>query len=308
MSDFFNPDLERPQLLDMEDASFPDEDTLEPIYNLIVTVKAPNTVGALLSIQHRLRPESSILFLQNGMGIVDQVNDKVFPDPETRPNYMIGIISHGVNSHAQGLFAATHAGQGTISMGILPRQNTNADTTPTTPVSSRYILRTVCRSPVLAAVGATPTEVLQAQLEKLAINAIINPLTAIADARNGAILHNMHFKRAIRLLLAEISLVILAMPELKSLPNLGTRFSTARLEDMVVAVAFRTANNISSMLADIQHGKQSEIDYMNGYIVKRGEELGITCFMNFMITQLIKGKQQVVDHEKNEELPLARPK
>jgi 2-dehydropantoate 2-reductase len=68
----------------------------EPIHNLIVSVKAADTVGALLNVRHRLQPESSILFLQNGMGIIDQVNTEVFPDPTTRPNYMLGIISHGV--------------------------------------------------------------------------------------------------------------------------------------------------------------------------------------------------------------------
>jgi 2-dehydropantoate 2-reductase len=276
---------------------------------LIVTVKAGQTVGALLAIKNRLGPESSILFLQNGVGIIDQVDEEAFPDPSARPEYMVGIVSHGVNS--QGPFEATHAGFGTIAIGLpirppTPSSSSELPATNDISASSQYILRTICRAPVLAAVAVSPTEILQAQLEKLAVNAILNPMTALIDARNGAILYNYSFTRAQRLLLAEISLVIRSLPELKPHPNLATRFSAERLESMVVAVAKKTADNISSMLADVRQGKKTEIDYINGYIVKRGEELGITCFMNYLMMQLVKGKQNMVDRERYEELPLAR--
>jgi 2-dehydropantoate 2-reductase len=320
MADKFDPPPnEVPHLLKTQgfhEAPRPDEGNYDPIDNLIVTVKAPQTVGALLAIRQRLGPNTSILFLQNGMGIIDEVNEKVFPDPSTRPNYMLGIISHGVSSHAQGLFAANHNGMGTIGIGLVPRtglvpqaeEGINEQRRQLWPASSRYLLRTVGRSPVLAAVGVAPTEILQAQLEKLAINAVINPITALVDARNGALMYNHALSRVMRLLLAEISLVILSMPELKSLPNLATRFSTDRLETLIVAVANKTANNISSMLADVRQGRTTEISYINGYIVSRGEELGITCFMNYMMVQLVTGKHRMVDRERMEELPLARYK
>jgi 2-dehydropantoate 2-reductase len=320
MADKFDPPAEEvPHLLKtqgFQEVSPPDEGNTDPIDNLIVTVKAPQTVSALLAIRQRLGPDTSILFLQNGMGIMDEVNEKVFPDPSTRPNYMLGIISHGVSSHAQGRFAANHNGMGTIGIGLVPRTGlipqteggANGQRREPWPASSRYLLRTVGRSPVLAAVGVAPTEILQAQLEKLAINAIINPITALVDARNGAVMYNHALSRVMRLLLAEISLVILSMPELKALPNLATRFSTDRLETLIVAVANKTANNISSMLADVRQGRTTEINYINGYIVSRGEELGITCFMNYMMVQLVKGKHRMVDRERMEELPLARYK
>ncbi|KAF2435613.1 hypothetical protein EJ08DRAFT_692192 [Tothia fuscella] len=288
-----------------QEAPFPDQNLPDPIQNLIVTVKAASTVNALLAIRPRLSKNSSILFLQNGMGIIEKVNKDVFADPTTRPNYMLGIISHGVSPSTEGRFAATHAGMGTIALGLIPREEDGMERWST---ASRYILRTVCRVPVLAAVPAAPVELMQAQLEKLAINAVINPITALVDARNGAILYTNPLTRVIRLLLAEISLVILAMPELKSLPNVATRFSTKRLEALVTAVAYKTGNNVSSMLGDVREGRRTEIEFINGYIVQRGEELGITCFMNYMMVQLIKGKQQIVDKERSEELPLAKVK
>jgi 2-dehydropantoate 2-reductase len=157
----------------------------------------------------------------------------------------------------------------------------------------------------LAGVPNSPTELLQSQLDKLAANAIINPLTSLMDSRNGALTHNFALTRAMRLLLGEISLVIRSLPELSSLPNVATRFSPERLETLVVAIANRTSNNISSMLADTRAGNLTEIKYINGYIVRRGEEVGVTCYMNYLVVQLVRGKQQLISLEKQDELPLA---
>ncbi|KAJ9641360.1 2-dehydropantoate 2-reductase (Ketopantoate reductase) (KPA reductase) (KPR) [Coniosporium tulheliwenetii] len=244
----------------------------DPIHNLILTVKATQTVSALLAVKHRLSASSSILFLQNGMGILEEVNRDVFPNPETRPNYMLGIISHGHRHHATRLLPDSHLRNLHYSLPDLPLRGGLGHRWD---AQSRYLLRTLTRTPVLAAVGFAPTELLQLQLEKLAINAIINPLTVLLDARNGALLYNYSLSRAMRMLLSEISHIILSLPELRGLPNITARFSPQRLETLVVGVAGKTRENVSSMLADARKGQQTEIEYINGYIVRRGRRWGV---------------------------------
>ena len=285
----------------------------EPIHNLIITTKTPTTVSALTAVKSRLLPTSTLCFLQNGMGVIDDVNEQLFPDPATRPNYMQGIITHGANvppqKAEQDPFYAVHAGKGTIALGLLPREGPSAvkpdnDAADVKDVkddkwapSSRYLLRTLARSPVLCAIGFTPTELLQQQLEKLVVNSVLNPLTAIVDNRNGSILHNFPLTRTMRLLLAETSHVIRSLPELQNVPNVNTRFSPQRLEDLVVSVTQRTADNISSMLADVRAGRRTEIEYINGYIVKRGEEMGLKCLVNYAIMQTVIGKALMTRRE-----------
>lgn len=290
---------------------------MEPIHNLIVTTKAANTVSAIRRIKHRLRPESTICFLQNGMGIVEAVNAELFPDPATRPNYMQGIITHGVNVPPgigrRNPFYAVHAGHGTIALGLLPRAD--AQKAPLGSLirkgkrsadgwapTSRYLIRTLTRTPVLCAVGFTPLELLQQQLEKLAVNSVLNPLTVLLDTRNGGILHNFALTRTLRLLLAETSLVIRSLPELQNLPNVNTRFSSERLEMLVISVAKLTRENISSMLADVRGGRKTEVEFINGYIVKRGEEVGIKSVVNYAIMQMVIGKSAITQDEKREEI------
>lgn len=44
------------------------------------------------------------------------------------------------------------------------------------------------------------------------------------------------------------------------------------------------------MREDIRKSRITEIDYINGYIVRRGEERGLKCVLNYMLLQLVKGK------------------
>ncbi|KNG45843.1 2-dehydropantoate 2-reductase [Stemphylium lycopersici] len=315
-------------------------ESTEPISSLIVCSKASFVLQGLSSVKHRLSPDSVILFLQNGMGIVEQVNREIFPDPAARPHYMLGINSHGMHASPNSQFATVHAGFGTMSLGILPHERDRSPDSPFIPKvrftanentgplysnppneinpeypppssakfrftpNQRYLLRTLLRTPVLGATSFSPPDLLQMQLDKLAVNCVINPLTALLDARNGAVLNNYAITRTMRLLLSEISLVIRSLPELQYIPNVEQRFDPGRLETRVVAVARITRDNVSSMLADTRKGVQTEIDYINGWIVKRGEELGIKCAMNYMVMQLVKGKTVMVQHEIEEGVPL----
>ncbi|KAL8710202.1 MAG: hypothetical protein Q9220_005133 [cf. Caloplaca sp. 1 TL-2023] len=277
----------------------PDSRKEDTIHNLIVSVKAYHTVDALKRVSHRLTPESSVLFIQNGMGIVEEVNTHVFPDPAKRPQYILGVVSHGI--YQTGQFSFTHAGHGTIALAILPR--TVRGITPYFESTSLYLLRTMTRTPVLAAVGFAPTDLLQLQLEKLAVNAIINPLTALLGCQNGDLLHRPSLSRVIRLLLSEISLVIKALPELQGITNVGVRFDIRRLEGQIIGVATKTAANRSSTLQDIDNGRATEIDYITGYIFRRGEEVGIQCVLNYMLMHMVKAKARLEGERRGNLLP-----
>ena len=278
------------------------------IWNLVISVKAYSTVPALMSIRSRLSRHSTIVFLQNGAGILDQVNEKVFPDIEERPNYIIGLVSHGLKSFKPSdRFQVIHAGNGTIALGLLPKypeQRYEKGADNFFPPTARYMLRTITRTPVLCAVGFSPNEILQLQLEKLAINALINPLTAVLGCNNGGLLNNPNVTRTIRLLLSEISLVIRQLPELVNVLNVNLRFSPAKLEGLMMRVAMRTAENSSSMLQDVSFGQRTEIDYINGYIVRRGQEVGVRCVMNYMVMQMVKAKRQMTKDEIKDYLPM----
>jgi 2-dehydropantoate 2-reductase len=54
-------------------------------------------------------------------------------------------------------------------------------------------------------------------------------------------------------------------------------------------VAEATAPNKNSMLQDVEKGKRTEIDFINGAIVRIGEEIGVSTPINYTLTALVKG-------------------
>lgn len=164
---------------------------------------------------------------------------------------------------------------------------------------SQDLLDVVIETPHLAARRVPPDELAQAQMEKLIVNATINPLSAILNRKNGQLFNSPETTRLMQDLLSEASLVVRSLPELKDVPNIASRFSVQSLERHVRRVAELTALNTSSMLQDTIAGRETEIDYINGYIVDRGTQLGIECPHHRHLIQMVKEKIFLSEEELN---------
>ncbi|KAJ5116413.1 hypothetical protein N7456_000761 [Penicillium angulare] len=276
----------------------------EHIECLIIACKTGMTQRAISKVRHRLNADSTIVLLQNGMGVVDRLNETVFSNPKYRPNYVQGVISHGLTMLDK--FQIAHRGVGSIILAPVVTNQTptiaaKEDThwAPTT----KYILRLLTLTPSLIATTDTPAGLLQYQLEKLAVNCLINPLTALYDCTNGELLYIFKVTRTMRLLLFEISSVIYALPELQGIPGIEDRFAPERLLRLAMNVAKNTSENTSSMLQDVKSGGVTEIDHMNGWVVRRGEGLGIKCTLNYMICQMVLSKTKIRHRRDNSSIP-----
>lgn len=98
---------------------------------------------------------------------------------------------------------------------------------------------------------------------KLAVNCIINPLTALAGQSNQVVLDAKHQSLKLRLAL-EFSAVAKA---------LGQSIEAIEILARVDEVARQTAENKSSMWQDLQAGRRTEIDFLNGFIARQAEQL-----------------------------------
>lgn len=261
----------------------------EPIQNLIVAVKASATVSALQPIQHRLGPQSTICLFQNGMGQIEDLNERVFTDETRRPTYMFGIMRHGVylRSPTEAILSGLN---GRAAIGVVEDE----ERTGSKRADPQFLLDTLLRSPVLRCEQLAWKELLQNQLFKLAANCVLNPLTAILDVRNGVIRENPDLQPLIRRLLREIALVFQSLPEIRDLPSdQKDRFAVASLESLVMDTIEKTAGNSSSMREDVRKGRATEIEYINGWVLRRARELGIECEANAGLMQLVLAKSRL---------------
>jgi 2-dehydropantoate 2-reductase len=276
--------------------------TTDPIiHNLIVATKCTQTLSALSGIRHRLNAKSTLLFTQNGMGTPELITSSLFPTPEDRPTYLTSIFFHGI--HSTGSFSSIHAGggQGFINISdpmpdTSPNPLSNTSHSPTTGRTSqhKHLLNTVLALPAINAIYVSPSELLLIQLEKLVVNSIINPLTALFRIRNKELYEHPSLEPLIHAMIEEIRAVIIALPELQAVGEEGkAKFGKEELRKLVKDKAIMTATNRSSMLQDTEAGRETEIEFINGWVVRRGRELGVDVWVTEKVVELVKERRVV---------------
>jgi 2-dehydropantoate 2-reductase len=114
---------------------------------------------------------------------------------------------------------------------------------------------------------------------KLAINAGINPLTALLQVPNGELLNRPDAKHLMLEAARETAAVALAM---------GIKLCPEDPESQIVNVASRTAENHSSMFQDILREAPTEINVICGVVVREGKRLGVPTPVNETLWRLVR--------------------
>ncbi|QNK54488.1 2-dehydropantoate 2-reductase [Paenibacillus sp. PAMC21692] len=114
--------------------------------------------------------------------------------------------------------------------------------------------------------------------QKLLINAVINPLTALYDMRNGELPAHPARRSLMKALHDETKPVLLAAG-MKEWPDSW---------ESVLGVCERTSCNVSSMLADVRAGKGTEIDSINGEIARMAAARGLSAPLNESMLRLVE--------------------
>jgi len=99
-------------------------------------------------------------------------------------------------------------------------------------------------------------------VETVAINACINPLTAVHRVKNGALLIDPYQREADQII-AEVENI---------LTELGYAQLASRIEQTVRTVMADTADNTSSMLSDVMAGRRTEVDSIVGWLLQQSEQ------------------------------------
>ncbi len=126
---------------------------------------------------------------------------------------------------------------------------------------------------------------------KLVINVGINALTALTGLKNGQLLDYQETKDLMKVLVDEACSVA---------DKKGIKLSYENPLETVMQVAEKTALNRSSMLQDFDRKSRSEIDFINGAIVKEGRRIGIETPVNWTVTQLVRTMDEIHMKEKKQ--------
>jgi len=230
---------------------------------VIFFVKTYDIVEAVSDALILEKEDTIFLTLQNGLGNEEAICDKV--DPK---KVMLGITGHGATLLEPGHIR--HAGWGKTFIGERDHRITDR---------ALRIAQMFCEAGIDTEVSSNIHDQVWG---KLIVNVGINALTALTGFKNGQLLDYPETARLMQNLVSEAAKV--------------ARGKGAQVEgdpvEKVKKAAEATRENRSSMGQDFDHRRKTEIDAINGAVVREAQILGIPVPFNQAITDLVKAIEQ----------------
>ena len=239
---------------------------------VIVLVKAWATAEAIAPLREAIPREARVLTLQNGLGNAAALRATLRRPDGARPAVLLGVTTQAAHRGSPG--EVVHTGAGITAIG---RRRAGPDSH----------LTAIARTLSVAGVPTVAVDDIHRWVwRKLAVNAAINPLTALAGVPNRDISSDRDLRAAAAALAREVTAVALANGI-----NLDAQDIVAAVND----VARATGTNRSSMLHDLEAGSRTEIDAINGAVVTEAARVHVPVPLNHAVTALIRARERLSD-------------
>src|SRR5215813_10121139 len=230
---------------------------------ILFCVKANDTAATAAQIAQFVRPDATVVCLQNGVDNADQV--RAAANVVAVPAVVYVAVSVPESGRVK------HLARGDLIIGPPSKRTT-------------YLADLFVR----AGIPCRISDNIEGELWlKLLRNCALNAISALGQARYGQIAQNADAKRLMEQIVDEVLAVARAARVV--LPDVVDRDSgmAAAME-----IATQMADAFSSTAQDLNRGRPTEIDALNGYIARRGAELGVAVPMNRALFTLVKLAEQ----------------
>jgi 2-dehydropantoate 2-reductase len=240
-----------------------------PLEAILITVKSYDTTLAAEAVKELAGPKTLVVSLQNGLGNYEAIEAVFGPERS-----LAGRVIFGAQVPEAGAVEVTVYAE-PVMLG-----------SPADAVSYEAVER-LAAAISSAGIPCEPTrEITKFLWAKMLYNCALNPLSAILQVPYGGLLTHECSKAIMRRVVSEIFAVAAAE---------GVELMWKTPEDYIEVLFGRlipnTAAHYASMLQDLRARKRTEIDALNGAIVRLGRAHGIETPMNEMLTCLIDARE-----------------
>ncbi|KAI8143658.1 ketopantoate reductase PanE/ApbA C terminal-domain-containing protein [Fennellomyces sp. T-0311] len=231
-----------------------------PLKTVIVTTKSLQALEAVKSIKSALSPSTTLVLLQNGMGLAEELLSNLWPGVSKAysPSFIIGVNRHSVWRRT--LFSIQH---------------NSGWTSP-----EEGIFLTLTNTPDLNATAVEWSKLRVLMMRKLVVNGSISVVAKLLECKNGLLLDNPYALGLIRGICDEAAQV------LTELNTTGDDLYKLVQQSIVVY-----GPHVCSMLQDLMAKRPTEADYITGQICRLAAERNINVPTNRLLLDLIHAKE-----------------
>jgi 2-dehydropantoate 2-reductase len=232
---------------------------------VLFCVKTLDTEEAAKSLAPHLAPHAALISLQNGVDNVERIRSAANIDAFAAVVYVAAAMT--------GPGRVKHSGRGDLILGDLPRRREKDG-------HRQSQLERIASLFERAGVPCRVSENVEGELWlKMIINCAYNAISALGRAQYYRAGGNP-WVREVMIKVVEEALAV-ARAAGVSLPKVDMVETTLKISESM-------AQATSSTAQDLARGKHTEIDSLNGYLVRRGIELGVATPVNQTLHALVK--------------------
>ena len=232
---------------------------------VLLCVKTTDTSSAARELSQFIGPGVAVVCLQNGVDNVERIREAANIGAVPAAVY----VAVSVPEPGQ----VKHLARGDLIIGPRSEQTQQLQS-----LFSR------------AGIGCEISENIEGELWiKLLCNCALNAVSALGNARYGQIAENADARQLMQRVVEEVMAVARAAGiEMPAIKDIDTGMGAA------MEIANQMTGAFSSTAQDLERGRLTEIDSLNGYIARRGAELGVDVRVNHALFTLVKLAEQSV--------------
>lgn len=236
---------------------------------ILIAVKSYDTASAADAALPLAGENTLVGSYQNGLGNVETIAERI-GWPRT--------------FDARVIYGAVVPEPGHVDVTVIANPTALGACRPETPAAR---VREIAAAMDAAGVPTVYTDEITTVLwSKVTYNCALNPLSGLLDVPYGALLHTEHTRAILREVVEEVYAVGTAMGV-----TLKPATAPEYVELLFNVLIPPTSAHYASMREDFRRGRRTEIDALNGAIVRYGEQHGVACPTNRMLTRLVKARE-----------------
>lgn len=272
------------------------------IDQLIVTGRGFEAVKAIASVKDRIDDKTSVCLLNDGMGVLEQVREHILDGKQPEPNFYLGHMNHALAfNRNRDSVKQLRAGR-TVLTSADPILNMSKEIHA--PLEQPAFMRPLKQARILSPSFNTYEDWLRFKLPSMMFTAAVEPVCVLLDLPYWGLAANRSAQRMMNQLLAEMALVTESLPEVQASPDLVSFLRGEGLKKFCYRRITGKASAPSDLLMRINKGLQTDINYQNGFFLRRANFLGINTPTNRLMVQMVKAKRMEVKQKRKAWIPV----
>ncbi|KAI0110991.1 hypothetical protein F4776DRAFT_641293 [Hypoxylon sp. NC0597] len=275
--------------------------------NIIISTASNAALPTITRLRQRIDRRTTLCLVQPGLGLMELLNENVFNDPATRPNYVICHSGHKFERHSSFKYSLRHL-PGKLLLHAVPRDG-DSDLDPELAKAlgnqhTQHMIHLLSSADDLNAVSLPWHVLLRHKLPEMIFASLADAISVILGCRFDQIRSTRYAMDFWNSLLDETMRIVVSLPELRENPDMLDFFARESFPKKLKRKLERQGSEYSRWISMVRRGQMPPVAFFNGYFIRRARELGLDHTQNTDVLNLVKARQAARYRELQLDVPL----